>query len=444
MFDYVDLVNLIFGTMFTIMGFLTLHFIIFAVVGLFKKRTFAKADKQLRYGIIIPARNEEAVVGNLIKSIQKNNYPHDKLHIFLIAHNCTDRTAEIGRELGATVYEYNNTNECTMGYAFRYLFDRIREDYGIENYDGFFLFNADNVCAENYFEKMNDAFVAEGGNSVITSFRNSKNFGSNIVSAMYGLYFVYGCRFEARGRSAVGCSTRVQGTGYVINANLVKEGWKYVTLTEDWEFTADQILLNNKIVYCDEAMFYDEQPTDLRVMWRQRLRWGRGHLLVCTTRFKDLICGLFKRSKPGEKKRRLSIYDITVNILPVCIIGVSISLMQTIALCFSPLFGHDVLPVLLSYFKGILNGIGTSYVIAIFASVIIYFVERKRLPKTSIWIKIMSCLLFPAFILVSVPAEVVALFAKNLGWKAIPHTDTTNIEKLQSQRDDIAASVNSN
>ena len=37
-----------------------------------------------------------------------------------------------------------------MGYAFRYLFDRIREDYGVENYDGFFLFNADNVLAEGF------------------------------------------------------------------------------------------------------------------------------------------------------------------------------------------------------------------------------------------------------------------------------------------------------
>ena len=249
-----------------------------------------------------------------------------------------------------------------------------------------------------------------------------------------------GCRLEFRGRTVCNCSARISGCGYLIPADSVINGWNYVTLTEDWEFTADQILLNNKIVYCDDAMFYDEQPTDLRVMWRQRLRWGRGHLLVCTTRFKDLICGFFKRNKNGEKKRRLSIYDITVNILPICIIGVTISLMQTIALCFSPLFGHDIFQVLLANFKGILNGLGASYAIAIFASVIIYFVERKRLPQTSLWIKIASCLLFPAFVLVSVPAEVVALFAKNLGWKAIPHTDTTNIEKLQSQRDELVAS----
>ena len=439
MFDYVGLINFIFGTMFSIMGLLTAHFIIFAIIGLFARKTFPKADKQLKYGIIIPARNEEAVVGNLIKSIQNNKYPQDKLHIFLIAHNCTDKTAEIGRQHGVTVYEYNNTNECTMGYAFRYLFDRIREDYGIENYDGFFLFNADNICDDHFFDKMNDAFVAEKGDSVITSCRNSKNFGSNLVSAMYGLYFVYGCRFEARGRSALGCSTRVQGTGYVINSELVKNGWQYVTLTEDWEFTADQILRDKKIVYCDEAMFYDEQPTSLRVMWRQRLRWARGHLLVCTTRFKDILKGLFRKKKNGGTKNKISTYDIMVNIMPVCVIGVAISLGQAIALCFSPLFGRDIVQVLLAFLVSLLQGIGSSYLLAIFASIIIYIVERKRLPKTNILIKIFSILLFPAFVLVSVPAEVVALFAKNLGWKAIPHTDTTDFEELHSQQPEEGA-----
>ena len=84
MFDYVGLVNLIFGVLFALLGLLTAHFVIFGAIGLFTKKKFPKADKHLKYGIIIPARNEEAVVGNLIKSIQKNNYPQDKLHIFLI------------------------------------------------------------------------------------------------------------------------------------------------------------------------------------------------------------------------------------------------------------------------------------------------------------------------------------------------------------------------
>ena len=255
--EYLSVVNIVTSVLYFIMSLLTVHFVFFAIVGVFKRKTFPKSEEKLRYGIIIPARNEENVVAGLIESVRKCNYPQDKLDVFVIAHNCTDRTAEVARATnGAYVYEYNNPEECTMGYAFRYLFKQIKRDYGIENYDGFFLFNADNILDKQYFEKMNDAFVACDRKCVITSFRNSKNFGSNLLSAMYGLYFAYGCRFESRGRTVLGCSTRVQGTGYVINSKIVKDGWNYVTLTEDWEFTADQLLQNNKIVFCDEAMFY--------------------------------------------------------------------------------------------------------------------------------------------------------------------------------------------
>ena len=81
--------------------------------------------------------------------------------------------------------------------------------------------------AKDYISKMNDAFVANNKQNVITSFRNSKNFGTNVLTALYGLYFLYTCRLEARGRTAMGCSTRVSGTGYMLPSYIVKDGWKY-------------------------------------------------------------------------------------------------------------------------------------------------------------------------------------------------------------------------
>lgn len=419
---YLQIVRIVILALSALLGLLTLHFFFFAMVGIFKKKTFPKTDTKLKYGVIIPARNEEAVVANLIESVRHNDYPQDKLQVFVIAHNCTDRTAEIAREHGATVYEYNNPEECTMGYAFRYLFDRIREDWGISNYDGFFLFNADNVLAPDYFSRMNDAFVACGQKRVITSFRNSTNFGENLMSAMYGLYFMYGCRFESRGRTVLGCSTRVQGTGYVVSSDVVRDGWKYVTLTEDWEFTADQILLGNKIVFCDDAVFYDEQPTGFRVMWRQRLRWSRGHLLVCLSRFKDLVRGLFRPRAKGGAEHKMSTYDILVNILPFSVISAAFALVSMVmTLCaafFGVPFGEAVLHCL---FWGAV-GFVPSYLLVVISSVVIYIIERKRVHGVSPGVKIASVFLWPFFLLLSVPSEICALFMRNLGWKSIPHT----------------------
>ncbi len=437
--NYYAVVNTIVIVLYLLMALLTVHFAFFAIVGFFKKKTFLQTDKRLKYGIIIPARNEETVVGALIESIKKNDYPQDKLHIFVIAHNCDDKTADIARAAGATVYEYNNPEECTMGYAFKYLFARIKEDYGTENYDGFFLFNADNILDRNYFKKMNDAFVYYDKQSVITSFRNSKNFGSNPISAMYGLYFASGCRFESRGRSVMGCSTRVQGTGYVINSDIVKDEWPYVTLTEDWEFTADRVINDTPIVFCDEAVFYDEQPVSLGIMWRQRLRWSKGHLLVCVTRLKDIVKALFKPVKRGGAKRKFSVYDIGVNILPVCVITVAITVLKHVFFLLSPLFGLSLKEVYTEYLGSFWFMYAIGYVSTVLSAVILYILERKRIPKMSLGLKIVSIVLWPVFLLVSFPAEVVAVLKKDIGWKPIPHADTTTFDHLNESVDEDSA-----
>ncbi len=430
--NYVDIVKYVFWIITTTLSVLTLHYIFFIFVGIFTHKKYPKANVQKKYGVIIPARNEENVVANLIESIQKNNYPQDKLHIFVIAHNCTDRTAEIARNCGrVTVYEYNNPNECTMGYAFKHLFECINRDFGIENYDGFFLFNADNILDKNYFEKMNDAFVACGCKDVITSFRNSKNFGTNIISGMYGIHFMSGCRLESRGRTVLGCSTRVQGTGYVISSDIVKDGWKYVTLTEDWEFSADQILQGNKIKFCDEAVFYDEQPVSTKIMIRQRLRWAKGHLLV----FKEKSWQLFKNLFKIKGKNKGSTFDILTNIFPLVIISFFLSILEMILLAFSPLFGIDIVPTLLEMLKNAGIGIAGTYIAMFIQAIIIFILERKRIKGVPFYKKVLMTFFWPIFTMINLPISLVALFRK-IGWKAIPHIDETNHENLNDDEEE--------
>ncbi len=299
---YFEIVTIVFAAVWAVIGAMLLHYAVFTIVGIFAKKKYPAAEEKLKYAVIIGARNEEAVIGGLLDSINAADYPKDKLQVFVVAHNCTDATAEVARGKGATVYEYDNPNERTVGYAYRYLVDRISDDYGVENYDGFFIINADNRVTENYFTKMNDAFVANGRKHVITSYRNSHNFPDNYMSFLYGIYFITACRFEARGRTVCGCSPRVSGTGYVFGPEFLKDGWKYVTLTEDWEFSADSIACGKKIYYCDDAEFFDEQPTTVGVMMRQRLRWARGHMVVFFTRFKELMKLVYSAQKGRAKQ----------------------------------------------------------------------------------------------------------------------------------------------
>ena len=424
--NYAEIVNLIFSIILTVVSLFYVQFIIFGIIGLFAKKSYPKAKVQHKFAIVIPARNEQFVIENLIKSIRKAKYPQDKLDIFVMAHNCTDKTAEFSRNLGVNVYEYNNNNERTKGYALKYLFEQLKKDLpnGVKTYDGYFIFDADNLVSENYFEVMNDAFDYHGEKSIITSYRNSKNFDENLMSGMYGMYFLYGCRYEMKGRAACNLSSRISGTGFVASSEVLKDGWNYVTLTEDWEFTADQLIGENKVRYCHDAVMYDEQPVDFKVQWTQRVRWQKGHLQVCGTRLGKLIKNLFN----PKKKYKVSTYDLCANCLPFCLMYVFIYVAQFVLLLFAPLFGISLAPLLLSYILSLSITLGIGYLTFFFTAVLLFILERKRVKKMSFWKKTKICLVFPFFMGLQFPIDVVAMCSRNLTWKVIPHKNNSSVD----------------
>ena len=78
---------------------------IFYVLVVLKNPTPRKiAKKNHRYAVLISARNESAVIGDLIHRIKVQNYPQELIDIFVIADNCTDKTAAVAQEAGAIVF----------------------------------------------------------------------------------------------------------------------------------------------------------------------------------------------------------------------------------------------------------------------------------------------------------------------------------------------------
>ena len=60
-------------------------------------------EKDHKFMAILPAHNEENVIGNLIESLKKQDYPANLIDIYVIADNCTDNTVKIAKEAGAIV-----------------------------------------------------------------------------------------------------------------------------------------------------------------------------------------------------------------------------------------------------------------------------------------------------------------------------------------------------
>ena len=74
--------------------------------------------------------------------------------------------------------------------------------------------------------------------------RNSKNYGTNWISAGYALWFLRESRFLNGARMKLGTSCAISGTGFLVSSKMIQKdgGWKYNLLTEDIEFSTDHII----------------------------------------------------------------------------------------------------------------------------------------------------------------------------------------------------------
>lgn len=197
------------------------------LVSLFAKPvTFPAAPMDKRYAVLISARNEEQVVGNLIRDIQSQSYPSKLIDIWLVADNCDDGTAQLARDLGCHVVERFNQQQVGKGYALTYLLNAMIDSKASDQYDAFFVFDADNRLDKHYFEEMNKAY--QSGFRILTSYRNSVNLSENWVSSGSALWFIRESRFVSASRMWLGNSCHVGGTGFMFSQEVMRrnQGWK--------------------------------------------------------------------------------------------------------------------------------------------------------------------------------------------------------------------------
>jgi cellulose synthase/poly-beta-1,6-N-acetylglucosamine synthase-like glycosyltransferase len=250
--------------------------IFYIFVVLFNKPQKQTAKKNHKYAVMISARNEEAVIANLIQSIRAQNYPQELIDIFVVADNCTDNTEQAAREAGATVFTRNDKKKIGKGHGLNLAYNNIMEKYNGDSYEAFFVFDADNILDSNYFREMNITF--DNGAQVSTSYRNSKNYDSNWISAGYSIWFLREAKYLNQARLALNTSCTISGTGFFVSAEILRKhgGWKWNLLTEDVEFSAQNIIEGERISYTPSAILYDEQPTLFKDSWNQRFRWAKG------------------------------------------------------------------------------------------------------------------------------------------------------------------------
>ena len=409
---------------FLILRVFSLYFLAVSLFGLCSRRRPEPAARLRRFAVLIAARNEESCIAGLIESLRAQHYPPELVDIWVLPNNCTDRTAAIARTHGAVVYERFNQLNVGKGYALNFLLQHIRADYGADAFDGFFVFDADNVLDVNYFREMNKTF--DNGAVASTSYRNSKNYGSNWITAGYAVWFMREAKYLSQARLTLGTSCAVSGTGFFISAKIIDEmgGWKYHMLTEDIEFSTASIVRGRRISYTPTAMLYDEQPLTFRDSWNQRFRWAKGFYQVFFGYGGKLVKGIFANPKGS----RFACYDMLMTICPAM-------LLTIITIAFNAIIA--VLGVTGVMSTGVMITSSLSSIFFCLFNFTLFMFMFGALTTFTEWDnihaparkKIFYMFTFPLFMITYIPIALVAL-VKKASWKPIQHSISVDVQEF--------------
>ena len=368
-------------------------------------------DKKHKFMAIIPAHNEEAVVGNLVESLKNQDYPKDLYDIYVIADNCTDNTAQVAREKGAIVYERFDSEKKTKGYALQwFLQQKIQEN---APYDAFFVFDADNIVDKGFIKAMNKKLCQ--GEDVVQGYRDIKNPTDSWVTAGYAIFYWTMHRFYHLARYNLGLSPLLNGTGFMVKFDVIKpNGWDTQTLTEDIEFSLKRIIKGRKLGWATDAIVYDEQPVGFRQSWSQRTRWSVGHIQCIQKYTKELAKGV-------KEHKTLMNFDGLLYILgsiPMFIIAIVLLLLNAIMYLNNGMTTSDLL---LNYAR---------YIIPTFFLPILTGLLILKLDKRPIKPMIKGLICYPLFLASWILINFKCLFKRDTTWEKIKHVRSIKINEV--------------
>lgn len=369
-------------------------------------------EKTNKFMAIIPAHNEEAVVENLIMSLQKQDYPRDSYDIYVIADNCTDDTAKIAKKAGAIVYERFDSMHKTKGAALNwFLAQKIEED---APYDAFCIFDADNIVDVNFLKNMNKKLCQ--GETVVQGYRDIKNPTDSWVTAGYAIFYWTMNRFYHLARYNIGLSPLINGTGFMVRFDQVKpEGWNTKTLTEDIEFSLKQIIRGRKLGWARDAIVYDEQPVGFKQSWSQRSRWTVGHIQCMGEYTKKLALAVKEHKTVMNFDGLLYI----VGSIPMFIITILLLLVNAGLYLGKGLTGMELL---MNYARYIVP----TFFLPILTAILIMKIEHKEVKPMA-----KGLLCYPLFLGSWLAINFKCLFKRNTKWEKIEHVRNIQINDLE-------------
>ncbi len=222
--------------------------------------------------IVVPAHNEELVIGAAIEALLQQDYPSIQIHV--VSDGSTDRTAEIAlgfASSGVVVHELTtNVGKCD---ALQYVLDQVDTEL-------FLVVDADTQARPDAIRMLVQQF-ADARVGGVTGHARVGNV-HNPLTAMQAMEYSVIVGLAKRAEQSWGGLYTVSGAAACFRTSALRAvgGWTVTTATEDIEVSWRLQRAGWVLGYDPRALFLLQAPTRLRPLWRQRQRWARGMVEV--------------------------------------------------------------------------------------------------------------------------------------------------------------------
>ncbi len=277
LFRVLSIINYAVLVMIAIPVALQLFYVIFSFV---KKKTWKKSDKKGKIAYLIPAHNEENVIFDTVRSIIENqNYPRECFDVYVVADNCTDRTAQFAQEAGAIVLVHNDPDPAhhMAAYPIRYGIDHILNESNVD-YDFIIRVDADNHLNDEFSSLMNDAY--QSGVDLARPYEGAINATQNFFTKACAMFYSFDSRYGSRVRERLHVAAHINGSGSMMSVRMLKAtgGFDCYTISEDAEYFLNRLNDGYKGHYVEDAIVYEDMPSSFHDTLNRNKRIGSGSM----------------------------------------------------------------------------------------------------------------------------------------------------------------------
>ena len=228
--------------------------------------------------ILIPACNEEKVIGRLLQRITELTYPKDKLQVIVINDASSDQTGAIADDYKSK-YPFIEVLHRSKSSGGKGKASAMNDGFSKSTGEIVLCFDADYYPQKDIVEKLAGEFFdpkvgAVQGRVVVL------NEPQNLVTRLVALERIGGYRVDQEARDNLGLIVQFGGTVGGFRSSVLKSlhGWDEAILAEDTDLTFRVYLAGYKVRYNIDAECYEEAVDNWKAYRRQRYRWAKGHM----------------------------------------------------------------------------------------------------------------------------------------------------------------------